>query len=273
MSRLVPTARSRWEEDLMSLGFDTKRPAARHRSGKTELSLCSGWAILRSARTEGRPDPSEASAAPEAPGPLRGNLSRPGLWKPVSGGAVSRPGRVFELPPSLVPGGDRRSGGGEIDQAFRDIVLWALATEAGGPVEGWIPPEREEVREWIPDDGLTVQTGPVARQGALVHDPARLALSFELLPCTRPDLTKARKRWLEELLIDAQDRWRMVRIGMTDESAVVAEIDLTGAPEAVAEPLVRISLDALRWFVQWIVQPVEFVALGTGPCRALDSAP
>ena len=61
-----------------------------------------------------------------------------------------------------------------------------------------------------------------------------------------------------------------MRVGLTERSSVHAEVDLSGAPVAVLEPLFGVALDALRWLVEWLAQPVDFLVNGAAGCRALE---
>ena len=182
------------------------------------------------------------------------------------------PRRVFELPPWLMGRGPWLVPDVEPEALQYDVLSWAITTAAGRGVAGWSPPALDEVKAWLPGQGLTVQAGALARQGKLIHEPDRLALAFDLAPAV-PQLDADRRHWLREVLTDAQARWRLARIGLTDDGALQAEVDLTGAPHTALEPLFRMALEALRWVVGWLLESVHFLVQGTAACRVLALRP
>ncbi len=115
--------------------------------------------------------------------------------------------------------------------------------------------------------------GAIARQGALVLDDDRLMFRFPVVHKIPQSLSAARKTWLRELLVDAQNRWRLVRIGMNGRSEVQAQVDLTGAPHHALEELVLIGTDALRLVVSSLVEPADFLVNGAQDCRAVEVRP
>ncbi len=190
--------------------------------------------------------------------------NRPGLWKLVSAKPYGAVLREFHLPIQVLL----------IDEAITDpdpngktvidaLMEWAVATSRGTLPDGWSPPSREDIESWIPAGGLTVQDGPIIRQGSLVHAANRLAIRFPIVPSISPNLSDSRLDLLRDVLIDGQSRWRMVRLGFTSPAgrqAIEAEVDLTGAPLEVLQPIFKISLDALRWVVRWIVWSAALLA-------------
>lgn len=126
---------------------------------------------------------------------------------------------------------------------------------------------------WVRGE-LTVQQGKRLRQGTLDCSDERLALSFPVLDSIPPDLAGTRFQWLGEVLADAQDTWRMVRIGLAEEGegrrTARAEVDMTGAPPVLLEGLCRSALAGLRWVVQWLLDPAELLADTTCRCEALE---
>jgi hypothetical protein len=113
----------------------------------------------------------------------------------------------------------------------------------------------------------------VLRQGELIHQPNRLAVRFPIVQRVPDDLPPRRREWLREVLIDGQNRWRMVRIGLAEEagsSAALAEVDLSGCPHGLLESLFAAGLGALRWVVGWLVEAADFLVDGSVACRALE---
>ncbi|MCI0456195.1 MAG: hypothetical protein L0Z62_04340 [Gemmataceae bacterium] len=252
MSRTIHSAHDRWTADLDALGF-TRREGSYRRNG-TLLNPGRGWVALESARPLADADP------------LRDQLGRPGLWKLVRGDDGVR--RVFELPEAALTA--EESDESEEASSLRACVRWALDTEAGTVPEGWQPPPREELDAWLPVGRLIVQTGPAVRQGELVHSPERLALRFALVHSIPEELNEVRRQWLQEVLAEAQDRWRMVRVGLTAGGAALAEVDFTGCPRAALEVLFPTGLDALRWVVAGLVKVADFLADPASVSRALE---
>jgi hypothetical protein len=197
-----------------------------------------------------------------------GYIGRPGLWKAVRG-AGGEVAPVFEIPEVVFTRGGDDEDGEPVEAARGACFDWALATVGGEPCAGWVPPPLAEVESWVGIGRLTVQHGPWLRQGELIHRQDRLALRFPLVPAVPEELAPPRRAWLEEVLADAQDRWRMVRVGLAGSGAAVAEVDLSGCPAALLEGLFRTGLDCLRWVVAWLVPSADFLAAG-GPSRALE---
>ena len=220
------------------LGF---RPTARgtwEREG-VRLELERRWWILR---------------AP-AGGPARPALGDPGLWREIRGE------RVFECPAP------------EDTEQITRIVGWALATERGATDPGWRAPPRAEIEGRIAPRDLLVSAGSRTSQGRILRGESRLALSFVLAASIPAGLGGARRRWLEACLLDA-GLWRMARAGVDPEDgAVRAEIDLSGAPAELLEPLLAGSLGALRFLVGWILPAVDLVLDSGVAFRALDLPP
>jgi hypothetical protein len=204
---------------------------------------------------------------------LEDQWGKPGLWKLTRTKSPQVLRRQFHLPLAVLQPDDGSLGDSEPTDTLRDCIEWALVTSRGEPSSGWVPPRREEVEAWIPEKGLIVQSGPFVRQGRLVYEPDRLAIQFPIVSELPPALAEARVRMLREVLIDAQNRWRLVRMGLSvasERQAVEAEVDLSGAPLAVLESLFRISLDALRWVVQWLIWSAMLLADPRVECRSWE---
>ena len=207
-----------------------------------------------------------------APGDrLRGVIGQPGLWKHVTDGATVR--RVFELPTALLLDTDEDDLTSEEPRPLLDEALtWAHATVDGCVPDGWRPPPRETVEAWIPKGGLTVQHGAVVRQGEWIHAPDCLALRVPVLPVLPADLPELNARFLEQILLEATDQWRLVRVGFLDDGealAVMAEVNFTGAGAPVIERLISASLASLHWASLWLAESAEVLADVTVTPRAL----
>ena len=217
-----------------------------------------GWGALRA---EWRPQPQEL---------LHEQLGQPGLWKTRVDGIAYEVQPIFEVPPTILAVADPRSQGEEGAWLMRDTLAWGLATAGGKPATDWELPARHLVDACLPQEHLTVQVGHVLRQISVVYEPDHLALSCTLLPRLPGDLPPGRSRWLEELLLEGHNRWKLVRIGVAPDDVVLAEVDLTGVPASVLDPLLRTGLEALRYAVGGLVQAADFLADGSVPCRALE---
>ena len=76
-----------------------------------------------------------------------------------------------------------------------------------------------------------------------------------------------------DLLVDAQNRWKMVRIGFRREpsaTSVQAEVDLSGAPHSVLSGLFTVALSALHAVAAWVVPTAEFLVDHTAELWALS---
>jgi hypothetical protein len=198
---------------------------------------------------------------------LIGQIGKRGLWKLVrraAGGLAWE----FHLPAMMLA----QSGSWDDEQDLLALCLdWAEATLDGEVHSAWRPPSKKQLDEWLGKDRLTVQNGPLMRQAMVLCDERRLAVRFPLAPQASPQLSATRRLWLDHVLREAQDRWRMARVGYGSSApgeaslgdmspAVCAEIDLTGAPEGALECLLKTGVDGLRWVVSWLLWPVGFLS-------------
>lgn len=182
---------------------------------------------------------------------------RPGLWKPGRTPGTT----VFDVPPSIMARAEEPVAG---DRDRPGIVLervrtWALATRDGAPVEDWRAPDADDAAAWLPEQALTLHVRSIALQGRLTCEGDRLALGFDIGDPVPDDLPVARRAWLDEVLRDAQRRWRLVRLARGESGALVAEVDLSGAPEELLAELIAVAVDALRIVVAWLAEPVAFL--------------
>jgi len=196
-------------------------------------------------------------------GPRPSGLGGPGLWRIVQDGAALR--RVHDLPQL------RGAEGAPSAEEFTRLLEWASATFASERAGAWTPPPREEVESWLTPARLSVRSGSLLARGELVHEPRRLALVFPDLVVAPANLSPARREWLDGLLLDAQQRWRLVRFGIdADTRRVQAEVDLSGIPAAWARPFLQLSLEALAWAVEWLLSPLSFLVDPSASSEALE---
>jgi hypothetical protein len=193
-----------------------------------------------------------------------------GLWKQV--GCEQNQKFVFETPATLMPGDYEPEDGGEPEiGAPETLIDWALASANAEVPRGWRPPASDQVAAWMPPGALTVRVGGLVRQGELLLEPDRWALRFPILPCVPARLPANRRLALDLLAADAQSQFRMIRVGWTelpDGAALVAEVDLTGAPHA--EFLFLTGLEGLTQAVPWLVETADILADVTVTLRALE---
>ena len=251
-----------WATDLMSMGFV--------RDGRSQNFVLNGvvftfhggdWLLLKAKSPARKKDF------------LTDQMGKPGLWKVLKEGR--RTCQLFEFYLSALTGteGDLHVDPDEGRSPFRAVLNWAMQTLDGSHPDRWLSPPREELGALLPAGRLTVQSGAHARQGEVICEPNRLALRFPIVTSVPEGLSRKRQHWLRRLLSEAQNRWRMVRLGFIRDPSTVsvqAEVDLTGIPLETLPGLVEIALAALRCAVEWVLASAVFVADPGRTCRALD---
>jgi hypothetical protein len=251
------------EAFLTAEGFRRVRGRNEYRSDQFTLRFEKRWATL------------STRSRPVGQDPLVEALGRPGLWKPIvdSDGATWN----FDLRVAEEHGldGNVLDAEEEVHSTLVAMLGWALET-----ADGHVPanlsavgiPERDEIELAIPGGGLTIRSGSLVRQGELICDASRVALTVPILTDWASDLPAKRCEWLRLLLIDAQRRWRVARVGISDGASaeVRAEVDLTGAPHFLLPRLVQIGVDALRYLVEWLLTPAVFVSDPSNACELFD---
>jgi hypothetical protein len=196
----------------------------------------------------------------------------------ISGARLPR--WVFEVPLCVV---DEMGAADAADDAADDadvrfIGLETLVATAVGTMEGvapaeWISPPAEQIAAAARPEMLTVQCAEVACQGRIVRADRRLSIEFPIVSNIPPDLPPARLQKLSALLAEAHHAWRLVRVGMRDETdggrSAIAEVDLSGIPHAAIDPLLRYSVDALHHVVRWSAASAAMLVDGRA-CELLD---
>ena len=214
----------------------------------------SGWLTIQTHQTQ----------AANGGGPIRDASSAPGLWKTVCR-PHDRLELVFDLPLATVTEQevwDDETGDGLCP--LDEMIAWASATSSGSLPAGWKSPPREELEESLPGNAFTLEIGPFARQGQLCCEVNRLSVSIPLLQRIPAELSPRRRACLDQLLADVQNRSRLVRLvesaTSTEARSVLAEVDLSGAPQFAIPLLLRIGLDAVRHVVSQSISAVELLA-------------
>lgn len=235
-----------WHAPLVQRGFDLTDSG--YQRGAFQFHCARRWFVLSE-----RPEAQNEYA-------LASSLNQVGLWKLAQNGGA--PQRVFEIPSWALrsPADEDRFDDHDL-APFEKLLDWALESSFGRVPADWQPPARDLIESWLPRGALTVHADGLVRQGELMLRHDRWALRIPLLPQLPDDLPEARRRALRELLFDAQSRWAMVRFGIpadTDNRALVAEVDLSGAP--VSEPLFSAGLDVLRHVCARLVETADVLA-------------
>ena len=199
-------------------------------------------------------------------------IGEPGLWRPtciedriVSGFACPSPARLA------------RFGGGEarVRDSARleaEVEAWARASLRGALPRAWRAPGADEAASWVGAEKLAVRSGAHAVQGVLECSAERLRVRFPEVVCISDGLSKARLEWLRALCLDTQLRWQLARFGIVGDR-VCAEIDLSGAPDDLVEPLLRVAALALVVSVGWVLPALALIVDPSARSMALDRGP
>ncbi len=248
-----------WQEALARAGFAANGDGQFHQ-GNISFRLDGQWVQL-------------GTVTEPAPPEVIRDLGRPGLWKHVAEGQAGR--RVFEFPASAVAAEEAVDDEVETTPITPETFLvWALTSAKDGIVPGWQAPPRKLVESWLSPGELTVQAGPIVRQGELILRPDRWAVRLLILPAVPADLPFQRRDWLRAVLSDAQTLWRLVRLGFVSEGenlAVAAEVDFSGSP--ASEHLFLAGVHGVRHVVATLAETVELLADASLASQALKLPP
>jgi hypothetical protein len=252
----MPTSWS-WEEALHQIGF---RPSdAGFQLDGFRFRFDGQWVTLESTAAH----QCVASSEP---------MDAPGLWKIIGNGC--QPRQLFECLTSVIHAEETEFDETEPRLTPRSWLKWALDTAAGKAPVAWTAPAPNQLEEWISPAALSLQRSAFVRQGAWVVRPDRLALEFPILFTVPNDLDAPRATWLEALLREANQRWRLVRFGVVQSSgrrSLAARIDFTGAPRS--QRLFSTSLTALKYGAAWVAESAELLADTRQPLEALAAPP
>jgi len=277
----TPVSSGAYEHDAFRLAVGPhwcllEAPAAAAPQLRSALAPGSSDAGISSASEVPSADLVAHISAPEDGRTSPMDLGAPGLWKTVGPGPEPR--LVFALPRRIWDQAASSDVSFDGDITVLDqCLLWAFDTAQGCVAPEWRPPSRATVESWFKPEQLTVVAGPLLRQGEVICEPDRFAIRFLLVPELPPDLSESRLAWLRVLLDETQDHWHLVRLGLAPDddgqSRVIAEVDLTGVPQSFAEDLFVISLEALRWVVQWLGETTDWLADATVASELLAVCP
>jgi hypothetical protein len=199
-------------------------------------------------------------------------MDAPGLWKSTENGR--HPHRIFESMTAMIQTEETDWGETEPRLTPRSWLQWALDTAAGEAPVAWVAPSPNQLEEWISTAELSLQRDAFVRQGTWVVRPDRLAVEFPIIFMVPNDLEAARVAWLETLLREANQHWRLVRFGLVSSAgrrSLVARIDFTGAPRS--QRLFSASLEALKYGAAWLGESAELLADAEQPLEALAAPP
>ncbi len=210
-------------------------------------------------------------------GPRRGPRG-PGLWKTVRAAGDGKPRREFSLPLALVaPEGVELDNDGPESDPFLATIDWVEATARGKVPSTWRTPPREPLEAALPTERRTVRSGPFARQAELICDDGRLAVRIPIATKVPESLAPARRAWLDQVVDDAEQHCRMVRLVQVEVdgrvSSIHAEVDLTGCPRFILPDLLRCGLDAAAHVVSRFVWSIGFLADPAVRASAWDVVP
>jgi hypothetical protein len=201
-------------------------------------------------------------------------LGRPGLWKPSWNQLDSA---VFEIPQAALSGAAITtawdSDRDPEEALLEKLIGWAVATATHELPPDWQPPTSDELAEWLGPQALCIQCGPFARQGTVVREPGRLALGLPLAAEISPQLSAARRVRLAQVLEHAQSRWRMARAGCGADAVPRLEVDLTGVPAEVCEPIVYCALASLRAVGNQLLETISLLCDPSVECSVWDGEP
>ena len=203
------------------------------------------------------------------------DLAEAGLWRSLRDDAGSTR-RVFDLPAIawMVETGDGDYGDHadhEAGSVLDSCIRWAIDSDRRTSLDEWTPPSPEQIDDLVRRSGTTVRVGEIVRECVTHLDNERFALRCPIVPSVPQDLPAPRREWLDRLASEAQRLWRIVRVG-AEGSAIVATVDLTGAPDAALPGLVRTALASLRCTVAWASRPASTIVSGIDSSILDDSS-
>ena len=205
---------------LEDIGFAYSDGGAFRRDG-LRVEIESGWLRFETERSTGREPNSECGLPP-------------GPWKRLEQRLLA------DVP--LVIFADTSAD--DLGDVLMSVVNWLTATSNGATSPEWTRPTADTVETWVPASGRTIRLGNRVKSVDLCCDQG-VALRFPLFRKPPAGIKGNRGVWLHTCLLESQEIYRMVRVQESGDS-VVAEVDVTGVPVAVAEPLFRAGIDCLR---------------------------
>jgi hypothetical protein len=260
--RLLRTPASTPEATAAELGFLRRAHGGWRRNG-FELEQAGAWLVLR------RPQRFDGD-------PLRDVFGTPGLWRALpSRKEPEEWDLVFELPALQGTSGEEIA-----EDAARSVpvtthpcaplVAWAESLERGDAASP--APSADEVEAWLPLAQRHVRRGGQLARIEPVLEGARFGLAIPELARVPEALAPAREAWLAEICVATQVQWRLVRVGF-DRDRVRAEVDLSGAPQAVCPTLFQLALAALRCSAAWVLPALKFITDPQASSEAVDHNP
>jgi len=244
------------------LGF-VRRGRDRWLRNGFELDQTGAWLALR-------------HQSPFSGDPLRDELGTPGLWRALPSRIdPERWDRVFDLPALRDPEDqdvvqDAASGTAAAPHPCAPLVAWAEALEHGHAAHHTA--SHDDVEAWLPPGQRSVRRGAQLAQIEPFLGNARFGLAIPELARVPAALSPAREAWLVELCTAMQLQWHLVRVGL-DGDRVRAEVDLSGAPASLCNPLFQLALAALRRSAAWVLPALALVTDPKASSEALDHHP
>jgi len=190
----------------------------------------------------------------DVPEQLPSCFGEPGLWRWQRHAGECE--RAFVLPP-LPPGlaalaldeieddeGDALDGACADPRSASSVRGWVEATSRGRLPQAWRAPEPSEAASWLDAGRLSLRAGGRLAKAELDCRPDRLRVVCAEVARPAAQLDPARQAWLHAVCDDAQQRWLLVRMAFED-GVVRAEVDVSGVPAALAEPMVVLAFESL----------------------------
>jgi hypothetical protein len=246
MKTIIPNKLRRIDILLRELNF-IKVVSGKYVYGDFNLKVDNSWLVL------GRDVPRELHIDPLT----IGQTGCPGLWKYVTSNNIIK--SRFELPPDILifsVGNNNEDTAGSV---FKEMISWAILTADQKTLpKNWSVPSLQDTG--FTKNDFAIQHGRFIRHIRLINENQTLSLRMTILSLV-PEIHKDRLHCLRRTLIDAQNRWHMVRIALGQPGqSITAEINFSGAPKSILEILIRTGLNILSEFFKWIVASVDFLA-------------
>lgn len=186
--------------------------------------------------------------------PLQDQLSYPGLWKYVSEDDILK--IRFDLPLSILNFSKENDSDKTLTSVFEATLTWAIST-SDRRLNSWSVASLENTTLSKKEEFI-VQHDQFIRRGYLVCEDHVLALRIPISDHVPAELEIIRRNWLHAILLEAQNRLRMVRFRqLLQGGPIEAEIDLSGTPSVLVESLMRIGFDVLSECVKWLIASVD----------------
>lgn len=176
--------------------------------------------------------------------------TQPGLWK-----QHGRNYRIADLPWGAF-GEENQEG---LPSTLGAVLDWVLASSAGTQNPEWLPPASDLLAQWLPSAARNLRFNTLLTSIDLSCSPT-LTLSCTLTNAPLGGQRTAYRDAIHAVILDWQSACRMVRVRQTEQEHLMAEIDLTGAPLDVIEPLLLASIECMRSALQLLLPVLDVLS-------------